>query len=195
MRRSFRTRIIHSPACARECGVCSNPLDNRFCVCYNRAMKSNYRIPPTSTSDNFAMLRFFGCSADPVPDDSNYARRNIPYSIRVFDSSRLPRLSCPLTNNPNGLIVLSFPGPPGFGLQSFRFHPESLLSAVKDGGGQDEGFSSFAEDNPFVSFILANFNISPSIINRVYNHKRGYFKLQLQPSVFKFNRNVRNKNK
>ena len=163
-------------------------------------MKSNYRIPPTSTSDNFAMLRFFGCCADPVPDDSNYARRNIPYSIRVFDSSRLPRLSCPLTNNPNGLIVLSFPGPPGFGLQSFQFDPESLLRAVKDVDGQvdigEEGDElASSSSSPFVSFILANFNISPSIINRVYNHKRGYFKLQLLPSVFKFNRNVRNKNK
>lgn len=187
-------------------------------------MKSNYRIPPVSSKDLFAMLRYFGCNAveidcsddgekkenfgenrkgDSLRDSSSaLRRRKLFYSIHVFDSSRLPRIACPLTNNPNSLIVISFPGPPSFGSQSFSFEPESLLSAISDSKSkanknlslselvrqQSERFA--AASNPFIDFILDNFSISPITINRLYYHKRGYLKLVLQPSVTKFNKNI-----
>lgn len=163
------------------------------------------------------MLRYFGCNAvenrDAEDEDikgnrlcggspSSLLRRKLFYSIRVFDSSRLPRIACPLTNNPNSLIVISFPGPPSFGSQSFSFEPESLLSAISDSKSkanknfslselvrqQSLRFAAFA--NPFIDFILDNFSISPTTINRLYYHKRGYIKLVLQPSVTKFNKNI-----
>ena len=188
-------------------------------------MKSNYRIPPVSSKDLFAMLRYFGCNAveidcsddgekkenfgenregDSLRDSSSsLIRRKLFYSIHVFDSSRLPRIACPLTNNPNSLIVISFPGPPSFGSQSFSFEPESLLSAISDSKSkanknfslselvrqQSERFAATAA-NPFIDFILDNFSISPTTINRLYYHKRGYLKLVLQPSVTKFNKNI-----
>lgn len=173
-------------------------------------MKSNYKIPPVSSKDLFAMLRYFGCNAEEnrgekknrEGDSSSLHRRKLFYSIRVFDSSRLPRIACPLTNNPNSLIVISFPGPPSFGSQSFSFEPESLLSAISDSKSkanknfslselvrqQSLRFAAFA--NPFIDFILDNFSISPTTINRLYYHKRGYIKLVLQPSVTKFNKNI-----
>ena len=171
------------------------------------------------------MLRYFGCNAveidcsdegenqgekknregDSLRDSYSAAlrRRKLFYSIHVFDSSRLPRIACPLTNNPNSLIIISFPGPPSFGSQSFSFEPESLLSAISDSKSkanknfslselvrqQSERFAATA-DNPFIDFILDNFSISPTVINRLYYHKRGYLKLVLQPSVTKFNKNI-----
>lgn len=185
-------------------------------------MKSNYRIPPVSSKDLFAMLRYFGCNAVEIDCDDegekkenfgenrkgdslrdSLRRRKLFYSIHVFDSSRLPRIACPLTNNPNSLIVISFPGPPSFGSQSFSFEPESLLSAISDSKSkanknfslselvrqQSERFAAIAP-NPFIDFILDNFSISPTTINRLYYHKRGYLKLVLQPSVTKFNKNI-----
>lgn len=166
------------------------------------------------------MLRYFGCNAveidcDDEEEKENFGenrkgdslrdslrRRKLFYSIHVFDSSRLPRIACPLTNNPNSLIVISFPGPPSFGSQSFSFEPESLLSAISDSKSKaNKNFSlselvrqqseRFADaDNPFIDFILDNFSISPTTINRLYYHKRGYLKLVLQPSVTKFNKNI-----
>lgn len=178
-------------------------------------MKSNYRIPPVSSKDLFAMLRYFGCNAVEIDDtededmgenrkgdslQDSLRRRKLFYSIHVFDSSRLPRIACPLTNNPNSLIVISFPGPPSFGSQSFSFEPESLLSAISDSKSKANKNFSLSElvrqqserfaDNPFIDFILDNFSISPTIINRLYYHKRGYLKLVLQPSVTKFNKNI-----
>ena len=172
------------------------------------------------------MLRYFGCNAveidcDAEEEKENFGknregdssslqasssallRRKLFYSIHVFDSSRLPRIACPLTNNPNSLIVISFPGPPSFGSQSFSFEPESLLSAISDSKSkanknfslselvrqQSERFAAIAP-NPFIDFILDNFSISPTTINRLYYHKRGYLKLVLQPSVTKFNKNI-----
>ena len=184
-------------------------------------MKSNYRIPPVSSKDLFAMLRYFGCNAveidcsdegeeknregdsSSLQASSALRRRKLFYSIHVFDSSRLPRIACPLTNNPNSLIIISFPGPPSFGSQSFSFEPESLLSAISDSKSkanknfslselvrqQSERFAATAS-NPFIDFILDNFSISPTTINRLYYHKRGYLKLVLQPSVTKFNKNI-----
>lgn len=194
-------------------------------------MKSNYRIPPVSSKDLFAMLRYFGCNAVEIDDgededmgenqgekknregdssslqaSSSLRRRKLFYSIHVFDSSRLPRIACPLTNNPNSLIVISFPGPPSFGSQSFSFEPESLLSAISDSKSKaNKNFSlselvrqqseRFADaSNPFIDFILDNFSISPTTINRLYYHKRGYLKLVLQPSVTKFNKNINAQN-
>lgn len=171
------------------------------------------------------MLRYFGCNAveidcsdegekkenfgenregDSLRDSSSsLLRRKLFYSIRVFDSSRLPRIACPLTNNPNSLIVISFPGPPSFGSQSFSFEAESLLSAISDSKLKANKNFSLSElvrqqslrfaavlANPFIDFILDNFSISPTIINRLYYHKRGYIKLVLQPSVTKFNKNI-----
>lgn len=173
------------------------------------------------------MLRYFGCNAveidcsdegekkenfgenrkgDSLRDSSSLQassslrRRKLFYSIHVFDSSRLPRIACPLTNNPNSLIVISFPGPPSFGSQSFSFEPESLLSAISDSKSKANKNFSLSElvrqqserfaDNPFIDFILDNFSISPTTINRLYYHKRGYLKLVLQPSVTKFNKNI-----
>lgn len=171
------------------------------------------------------MLRYFGCNAveidcsDDEEEKENFGenregdssslqassallRRKLFYSIHVFDSSRLPRIACPLTNNPNSLIVISFPGPPSFGSQSFSFEPESLLSAISDSKSKaNKNFSlselvrqqseDFADaSNPFIDFILDNFSISPTTINRLYYHKRGYLKLVLQPSVTKFNKNI-----
>lgn len=190
-------------------------------------MKSNYRIPPVSSKDLFAMLRYFGCNAveidcsddgekkenfgenrkgDSLRDSSSLQassalrRRKLFYSIHVFDSSRLPRIACPLTNNPNSLIIISFPGPPSFGSQSFSFEAESLLSAISDSKSKANKNFSLSElvrqqserfaDNPFIDFILDNFSISPTTINRLYYHKRGYLKLVLQPSVTKFNKNI-----
>ena len=171
------------------------------------------------------MLRYFGCNAVEIDcsdegekkenfgenrkgdslrgSPSSLIRRKLFYSIHVFDSSRLPRIACPLTNNPNSLIVIPFPGPPSFGSQSFSFEPESLLSAISDSKSkanknfslselvrqQSERFAATAA-NPFIDFILDNFSISPTIINRLYYHKRGYLKLVLQPSVTKFNKNI-----
>ena len=180
-------------------------------------MKSNYKIPPVSSKDLFAMLRYFGCNAVEISDGdeeegkknregdssslhSSLIRRKLNYSIRVFDSTRLPRIACPLTNNPNSLIVISFPGPPSFGSQSFSFDPESLLSAISDSKSKANKNFSLSElvrqqslrfaANPFIDFILDNFSISPTTINRLYYHKRGYLKLVLQPSVTKFNKNI-----
>lgn len=167
------------------------------------------------------MLRYFGCNAvendcsddgekkenfgenrkgDSLRDSSALLRRKLFYSIHVFDSSRLPRIACPLTNNPNSLIIISFPGPPSFGSQSFSFEPESLLSAISDSKSKANKNFSLSElvrqqslrfaANPFIDFILDNFSISPTIINRLYYHKRGYLKLVLQPSVTKFNKNI-----
>lgn len=186
-------------------------------------MKSNYKIPPVSSKDLFAMLRYFGCNAveidcsddgekkenfgenrkgDSLQASSALRRRKLFYSIRVFDSSRLPRIACPLTNNPNSLIIISFPGPPSFGSQSFSFNAESLLSAISDSKSKANKNFSLSElvrqqslrfvaaANPFIDFILDNFSISPTIINRLYYHKRGYIKLVIQPSVTKFNKNI-----
>lgn len=190
-------------------------------LCYNQTMKSNYKIPPVSSKDPFAMLRYFGCNAVEISDGDDddmkenrkdgfpsLRRRKLNYSIRVFDSTRLPRIACPLTNNPNSLIVISFPGSPSFGSQSFCFDPESLLSAISDSKlktnknlrlsellnlrqqQQSEHFVAVVANSPFLDFVLDNFSISPTIINRLYYHKRGYLKLVLQPSVSKFNKNI-----
>ena len=159
-------------------------------------MRTNYRIPPVSTSDPFAMLRYFGINAVPS-SDSCLLRRGLDYSFHVFDSSRLPRISCPLTNNPNSLIRISFPGPPSFGNQSFDFEPDVLLDAVRVGNEGRRRLSAVPSLNvssSFLAFVLDSFLISPTIILRVYNHKRGYQKLQLQPSLTKFNALV-NENK
>lgn len=194
----------------------SNPLYNSAPLCYNQTMKSNYKIPPVSTNDPFAMLRYFGCNAEENQGEKKnregdssslqayFLRRKLFYSIRVFDSTRLPRIACPLTNNPNSLIVISFPGPPSFGSQSFSFDPESLLSAISDSKSKTNKNLRLSEllrlqrlnsaealtSSPFLDFVLDNFSISPSTINRLYNHKRGYLKLVLQPSVTKFNKNI-----
>lgn len=166
-------------------------------MCYTTlTMRTNYRIPPISTSDPFAMLRYFGVNAIPS-SDSCLIRRGLDYSFHVFDSSRLPRISCPLTNNPNSLIRISFPGPPSFGNQSFSFEPDTLLDAVRqDGKGRRRlsAVPSLNVSSSFLAFVLDSFLISPTIILRVYNHKRGYQKLQLQPSLTKFNALV-NENK
>lgn len=202
----------------------SNPLYKPSPLCYNLVMKSNYRIPPVSSKDLFAMLRYFGCNAVEIDCDDegenqgekknregdssslrdSLRRRKLFYSIRVFDSSRLPRIACPLTNNPNSFIIISFPGPPSFGSQSFSFEPESLLSAISDSKSKTNKNFSLSElvrqqserfaDNPFIDFILDNFSISPTTINRLYYHKRGYLKLVLQPSVTKFNKNINAQN-
>ena len=169
-------------------------------MCYTYStMRTNYRIPPVSTSDPFAMLRYFGINAVPS-SDSCLLRRGLDYSFHVFDSTRLPRISCPLTNNPNSLIRISFPGPPSFGNQSFDFEPDVLLEAVREvSNAQDEKSRRHLSvtlnvPSPFLAFVLDSFLISPTIILRVYNHKRGYQKLQLQPSITKFNALV-NENK
>lgn len=166
-------------------------------MCYTYStMRNNYRIPPVSTSDPFAMLRYFGINAVPS-SDSCLLRRGLDYSFHVFDSSRLPRISCPLTNNPNSLIRISFPGPPSFGNQSFDFEPDVLLDAVREvsnAKGRLSAVPSLNVPSSFLAFVLDSFLISPTIILRVYNHKRGYQKLQLQPSITKFNALV-NENK
>ena len=158
------------------------------------------------------MLRYFGCNAVEIDCDdegekknregdssslqasSALRRRKLFYSIHVFDSSRLPRIACPLTNNPNSLIVISFPGPPSFGNQSFDFEPDVLLDAVRVEKEGRHLSGALNASNPFLAFVLDSFLISPTIILRVYNHKRGYQKLQLQPSITKFNALV-NENK
>ena len=156
------------------------------------------------------MLRYFGCNAVEIDCDaededikgnrlcggspSSLIRRKLFYSIHVFDSSRLPRIACPLTNNPNSLIVISFPGPPSFGNQSFDFEPDVLLDALRDGNERRRLSVALNVPSPFLAFVLDSFLISPTIILRVYNHKRGYQKLQLQPSITKFNALV-NENK
>lgn len=168
-------------------------------MCYTTlTMRNNYRIPPVSTSDPFAMLRYFGINAVPS-SDSCLLRRGLDYSFHVFDSARLPRISCPLTNNPNSLIRISFPGPPSFGNQSFDFEPDVLLDAVRSSSAQGEKSRrrlsvALNVSSAFLAFVLDSFLISPTIILRVYNHKRGYQKLQLQPSLTKFNALV-NENK
>ena len=171
-------------------------------MCYTYStMRNNYRIPPVSTSDPFAMLRYFGINAVPS-SDSCLLRRGLDYSFHVFDSTRLPRISCPLTNNPNSLIRISFPGPPSFGNQSFDFEPDVLLDAVREVSNAQDGkerrrlsaVPSLNVSSSFLAFVLDSFLISPTIILRVYNHKRGYQKLQLQPSITKFNALV-NENK
>lgn len=164
-------------------------------------MRTNYRIPPVSSSDPFALLRYFGVNAVPA-SDSSLLRRGIAFSFHVFDSSRLPRISCPLTNNPHSLIRISFPGPPSFGIQSFDFEPDTLLDAVREvsfaqnGNGRRRlsAVPSLNVSSSFLAFVLDSFSISPTLILRVYNHKRGYQKLQLQPSLTKFNALV-NENK
>jgi len=171
-------------------------------VCYTYStMRTNYRIPPVSTSDPFAMLRYFGINAVPT-SDTCLIRRGLNYTFHVFDSARLPRISCPLTNNPDSLIRISFPGPPSFGNQSFEFEPDVLLDAVRevsfaqDGKGRRRlsAVPSLNVSSSFLAFVLDSFSISPTVILRVYNHKRGYQKLQLQPSLTKFNALV-NENK
>lgn len=159
-------------------------------------MRTNYRIPPVSSSDPFAMLRYFGVNAVPS-SDTCLIRRGLNYTFHVFDSSRLPRISCPLTNNPDSLIRISFPGPPSFGNQSFNFEPDTLLDAVREAQGEKSRKHLSVALNvpsPFLAFVLDSFSISPSLILRVYNHKRGYQKLQLLPSITKFNALV-NENK
>lgn len=164
-------------------------------------MYFDYRLPPVSTKDTFSMLRYFGVNST-TNDDSSHV-----LSLHVFDNKRLPRISCPLTNNPNFLIKISFPGPPGYGQQSFSFAPDLLMSAVYDtkyveysefalsesvpvfGSAANKPASNF----PYLAFVLDNFNISPSIVNRVYNHKRGYLKIPLSPSINKINRNLKRK--
>lgn len=181
-----------------------NPLlRHTTAMCYTTlTMRTNYRIPPVSTSDPFAMLRYFGVNAVPS-SNSCLLRRGLDYSFHVFDSSRLPRISCPLTNNPNSLIRISFPGPPSFGNQSFSFEPDVLLDAIRSSSFSEEGgrgrrrlsaVPSLNVSSSFLAFVLDSFLISPTIILRVYNHKRGYQKLQLQPSLTKFNALV-NENK
>ena len=166
-------------------------------MCYTTlTMRTNYRIPPISTSDPFAMLRYFGVNAVPA-SDSCLLRRGLDYSFHVFDSTRLPRISCPLTNNPNSFIRISFPGPPSFGNQAFDFEPDMLLDAIREAQGEKSRKHLSVTLNvpsPFLAFVLDSFLISPTIILRVYNHKRGYQKLQLQPSLTKFNALV-NENK
>lgn len=169
-------------------------LRHTTAMCYTTlTMRTNYRIPPVSTSDPFAMLRYFGINAVPT-SDTCLLRRGLDYSFHVFDSSRLPRISCPLTNNPNSLIRISFPGPPSFGNQSFDFEPDVLLDAVRDEKSRRRLSVTLNVPSPFLAFVLDSFLISPTIILRVYNHKRGYQKLQLQPSITKFNALV-NENK
>ena len=169
-------------------------LRHTTAMCYTYStMRTNYRIPPVSTSDPFAMLRYFGINAVPS-SDSCLLRRGLDYSFHVFDSTRLPRISCPLTNNPNSLIRISFPGPPSFGNQTFDFEPDVLLDAVRVGNEGRHLSGALNASNPFLAFVLDSFLISPTIILRVYNHKRGYQKLQLQPSITKFNALV-NENK
>lgn len=142
------------------------PIDKTATVCYNSVtMKFNYKLPPLSYSDTFAMLKFFGCNL--APDAS---------SVHVFDSFRLPKISCPLTNNPASLITISFPGPPSFGAQSFSFPADDIPSS---------------HPNPFFNFVLATFSIPKSTISRVYNHKRGYLKIPLNPSINKIKKLLR----
>lgn len=160
-------------------------------------MYFDYRLPPVSTKDTFSMLRYFGVNST-TNDDSSHV-----LSLHVFDNKRLPRIYCPLTNNPNFLIKISFPGPPGYGLQSFSFAPDSLIPALYDTKyveysefSLSESLPVFGSGNkpasnfPFLAFVLDNFNISPTIVNRVYNHKRGYLKIPLSPSINKINRNL-----
>lgn len=143
--------------------------------------KHNYRIPPvdTSLSNVNGMLNYFGVE---LKDDKD----EVP--IRVFDENRLPKLSCPKSNNPDSQICLSFCGPSGFGLQSAFFDPELLLSAISDFNNLGIPFKDSLHCSNFIAFILSAFIINRSVLKRVYYHKKGYFKLPLQPSVQKINR-------
>lgn len=158
-------------------------------------MYFNYKLPPVSTKDSFSMFRYFGVNALSNPDSTHVL------SVRVFDKGRLPRIACPLTNNPNFLVKISFPGPPGYGLQTFAFDPEELISAIYNTKYVEYSEFSLSEcvhiyngkpasNFPYLAFVLDNFNISPTIVNRVYNHKRGYLKIPLSPSINKINRNL-----
>ena len=136
----------------------------------------NYRVPPVDTNNVPAMLSYFGVKVEGKT------------SIVCFDSNRLPKLSCPKSNNPLAHIVLSFPGPQGFGLQSFSFPIETWLDFVH------ADVSSFNCSNPFFAFVLNSFIINKTTLLRVYNHNRGYFKLPLTPSVSKISKNLKKTN-
>ena len=146
----------------------------------------NYRVPPVDTNDVVAMLSYFGVKVelDATEGGENVSPLSI-VSLSCFDSNRLPKLSCPKSNNPLAHIVLSFPGPQGFGLQSFSFPIETWLDFVHADA------SSFNCSNPFFAFVLNSFIINKTTLLRVYNHNRGIFKLPLQPSISKINKNLR----
>lgn len=133
----------------------------------------NYRVPPVDTNDTIAMLKYFGVKVDEG-------------KASVFDENRLPKLACPKKNNPFAEIVLSFPGPQGFGLQSFAFPIEVWLDFVHSKGSDVAVFNC---SNPFFNFVVSSFIINKTTLLRVYNHNRGIFKLPLQPSVSKIKRN------
>lgn len=153
----------------------------------------NYRIPPADTSNVVDMLNYFGCRLEGMKSGETFSPVSIS-SISCFDSNRLPKLSCPKSNNPNSLLCLSFPGPQGYGLQSFSFEPDALLSLVKGGDGDKVGENGKEASSRFLTFIISNFIINKTIIARVYYHKRGYFKLPLYPSVSKISKNLKKNN-
>jgi hypothetical protein len=140
----------------------------------------NYRIPPVDTNDTVAMLKYFGVKVESDMDAVE--------ALSVFDKNRLPKLACPKKNNPLAEIVLSFPGPQGFGLQSFAFPIEVWLDFVHSKGSDASVFNC---SNPFFTFVVSSFIINKTTLLRVYNHNRGIFKLPLQPSISKINKNLR----
>lgn len=144
----------------------------------------NYRVPPVDTNDTIAMLKYFGVK---VEGGETFSPLSLA-SLSVFDENRLPKLACPKKNNPLAHIVLSFPGPQGFGLQSFEFPIEVWLDFVHSKGSD---VSIFNCTNPFFSFVVSSFIINKTTLLRVYNHSRGIFKLPLQPSISKINKNLR----
>lgn len=159
----------------------------------------DYKNPPTDTNDVLSMLKYFGClllqreKNTEEKAKSDNALSGLPFSsVSVFDKNRLPKLSCPKKDNPLADIVLSFPGPVGFGLQQVSFPADVLISAVNSFSKYGIPFStSLPNCGKFPNFILSNFVVNPTIVKRVYYHKRGAFKLPLQPSIQKINRNCR----
>lgn len=159
----------------------------------------DYKNPPNDTNDVQSMLKYFGClllqreKNDEEKEKSDNALSGLPLSsVSVFDKNRLPKLSCPKKDNPLADIVLSYPGPVGYGLQQVSFPADQLIVAINSFAKYGIPFStSLPNCGKFPSFILSNFVVNPTIIKRVYYHKRGLFKLPLQPSIQKINRNCR----
>ena len=157
----------------------------------------DYKNPPADTNDVQSMLKYFGCllvenSTSTKGLSGRDSSSSLPsVVVSVFDKNRLPKLSCPKKGNPLADIVLSYPGPVGYGLQQVSFPADQLIVAVNSFSKYGIPFSvSLPNCGKFPSFILSNFVVNPTIIKRVYYHKRGVFKLPLQPSVQKINRNL-----
>lgn len=158
----------------------------------------DYKNPPNDTNDVQSMLKYFGClllqreKNDEEKGSPDKALSDFAFpSVSVFDKNRLPKLSCPKKDNPLADIVLSYPGPVGYGLQQVSFPADQLIVAVNSFSKYGIPFSvSLPNCGKFPSFILSNFVVNPTIIKRVYYHKRGLFKLPLQPSIQKINRNL-----